>query len=124
MSAGPLPKLTFPACIEPCIDADPFDFVRIMSSSSAVVTDSFHGLQFATLFRKPFLALGNLSDPGSNASRLTDFCTRYGIPGGVQDIAEFRAQPSPRLAAFDTFAASAFDADRIRSLEALKGILP
>ena len=124
MSAGPLPKLAFPKEVVPFVDADPFDFVSAMSDSSAVVTDSFHGLQFATLFKKPFLALGNISDPKSNASRLVDFCARYGLSGGIQDIEAFRVGTEHPFADAAKFDAKALDADRSRSRDALKGMLP
>ena len=124
MSAGPMPKMTLSPEIEPYVDADPFDFVRVFADSSAVVTDSFHGLQFATLFRKPFVALGELSDPRSNASRLVDFGTRYGLSGGVHDIESFRSGVLCPFASFDAFNAAALDADRDRSMKALEGLLP
>lgn len=124
MSAGPLPKFRYPSEVAPYIDADPFDFVRTLSGATAVVTDSFHGLQFATLFEKRFLALGNISDPKSNASRLVDFCARYGLSGGIQDIEAFRAGTAHPLADVARFDAKAFEADRSRSRNALKGMLP
>ncbi len=124
MSAGPLPKISFPPEVSPFVDADPFDFVRAISGSSAVVTDSFHGLQFATLFRRQFTALGNLGDPKANASRLVDFCTRYGLSDGVLDIGAFRAGSAPRLADFSSFSSKSLEADRMRSLSALEDMLP
>ena len=124
MSAGPLPKFRFPPEVAPYIDADPFDFVRTLSGATAVVTDSFHGLQFATLFKKPFLVLGNISDSKSNASRLVDFCARYGLSGGLQDIETFRTETAHPFADTAKFDAKALEADRVRSLDALKGMLP
>ena len=124
MSAGPLPKFRYPSEVAPYIDADPFDFVRTLSGATAVVTDSFHGLQFATLFEKRFLALGNISDPKSNASRLVDFCARYGLSGGIQDIEAFRAGTAHPLADVARFDAKALAADRSHSRDALKGMLP
>jgi hypothetical protein len=122
LSAGPLPKFRFPPEVAPYVDADPFDFVRTIFGATAVVTDSFHGLQFATLARKPFLALGNMSDPSSNAARLVDFCTRYCLSGGLQDIIDFRARKAHSPADVALFDAKAFDADRGRSLALLKGM--
>ena len=123
MSAGPLPKLDFPGEVVPFIDADPFDFVGVVAGSSAVVTDSFHGLQFATVFRKPFLALGEIGNPGSNASRLVDFCRRYGLAGGAADIGAFRENGPAATVDMDSFNAAAFDADRTRSLGELKSLV-
>lgn len=123
MSAGPLPRLELPPEVVPVVDADPLDFVAEVMSASAVVTDSFHGLQFATVFRRPVAALGALDDPRSNASRLVDFANRYGLQGGVQDIARFRAGAEAAYADFAAFDAARFDADRARSLAALKGLV-
>ena len=124
MSAGPLPKLDFPPEIVPCVDVDPFGFVRTVTGSCAVVTDSFHGLQFAALFRRPFLALGNVGDAKSNASRLVDFCRRYGLPGAVQDIEAFRRGEAHPLAEFPASGLDALASDRDRSLDVLRGMLP
>ena len=124
MSAGPLPKLSLPPEVEPFIDADPFDFVSAVASSSAVVTDSFHGLQFSILFRRPFAALGELSNPMSNASRLVDFARRYGLSGGVFDIESFRFGDVCPPADLSSFDAASLESDRARSLAALKGLLP
>lgn len=124
MSAGPLPKLKFPAEVIPYIEADPFDFVREIAAAEAVVTDSFHGLQFATLFRKLVAVLGDLHDPASNAARLVDFCARYGLSGGLNDLTASRAGAQPAFADFTGFAAEALAADRARSLETLREMLP
>lgn len=123
MSAGPMPKLDFPPEVAPYVEADPFDFVRTVANAHAVVTDSFHGLQFATLFQKPFLALGNVDDARSNASRIVDFCARYNLSGGVQDIEDFRRRTPRPFAGFADFAADALAADRSRSLQTLKEML-
>ena len=124
MSAGPLPKVALPPEIKPLVDADPFDFVRVIADSAAVVTDSFHGLQFATLFRRPFVALGELSSPKSNASRLVDFNMRYGFSEGAYDLEDFRSGTSCSFASFATFNAARLEADRIRSLAVLRELLP
>jgi len=122
MSAGPLPKLDFPDEVVPFVDADPFDFVRAIADSDAVVTDSFHGLQFATIFSRPFAALGDVSDPRSNASRLVDFCRRYGLGGRVQDIGGFRNGEAPHVDAGE-LDAQALEADRVRSLGELRALV-
>lgn len=123
MSAGPLPKLEFPENVIPFVDADPFDFVAAVAKSEAVVTDSFHGLQFSTLFAKPFVALGNLTDPKSNASRLIDFCARYGLVGGVKDIEDFRSGVESPFADLSGLSNVALSNDRDRSLCALKRLI-
>ncbi len=123
MSAGPLPKLDFPTEVVPFIEADPFDFVETIAKSEAVVTDSFHGLQFSTLFQRPFVALGNLSDPKSNASRLVDFCRRSNFSNGVHDIESFRSGTIPSPATFSSFDSSAFSTSRTHSLSVLHNLL-
>lgn len=122
MSAGPLPKLDYPNEVVPFVDADPFAFVREIADSDAVVTDSFHGLQFATIFRRPFAALGDMSDPESNASRLVDFCRRYGLGGRVQDIGSFRNGEAPHVDAGE-LDAQTLEADRVRSLDELRALV-
>ena len=122
MSAGPLPKLDYPNEVVPFVDADPFAFVREIADSGAVVTDSFHGLQFATIFRRPFAALGDMSDPESNASRLVDFCRRYGLGGRVQDIGSFRNGEAPHVDAGE-LDAQTLEADRVRSLDELRALV-
>ena len=124
MSAGPLPKLDFPDGVVPYVEADPFDFVRTISNAESVVTDSFHGLQFATLFRRPFLALGDIDGAMSNASRLVDFCRRYGLSGGIQDIGAFRRLEGHPFADFRTFDSGVLSDSRDRSLLALGEMLP
>ena len=124
MSAGPIPRLTLPPEIVPYVDADPLDFVRAISKATVAVTDSFHGLQFATLFRRRFVALGDVSNPKANASRLVDFGARYGISGGIHDIEAFRSGAVCPIASFASFNAAALEADRTRSLKALEGLLP
>ena len=103
--------------------ADPFAFVREIADSDAVVTDSFHGLQFATIFRRPFAALGDVHDPMSNASRLVDFCRRCGLGGRVQDIGSFRNGETPSVDVGE-LDAQALEADRVRSLGELRALLP
>lgn len=123
MSAGPLPKLEFPGNVIPFVDADPFDFVAAVAKAEAVVTDSFHGLQFSTLFAKPFVALGNLADTKSNASRLVDFCARYGLAGGVKDMEDFRRGAESSFADLSGLSDVALSGDRARSLDALKRLI-
>jgi len=123
LSAGPLPKLAFPSEVRPDIAADPLDFVTAVAGSNGVITESFHGLQFAFLFGKPFIALGDLHKAGSNASRLVDFCKRYCPSEAVGDIEEFRSGCAVRRADPANFDRQTFESDRSRSLAALKGMI-
>lgn len=123
MSAGHLQKLDFPAEVIPCIDADPFDFVRLIEESSGLITDSFHGVQFAVSFRKPLLALGNLSDPKSNASRLVDFCRLVKLPSACAEIEAFRFGVNMSLAGTSECDGEVLSNFRTRSLSVLKSIV-
>ena len=124
MSAGPIPKLILPKNIIPVVDADPLDFASEISASSAVITDSFHGLQFAVIFEKPVLALGDLSNARSYASRLTDFCKRYDLTSGIADMARFRAGEIFLPTTFTRFDYGALESDRQKSLAALINMIP
>ena len=123
LSAGPMPKLAIPPEVEVCIDAGPFDFVRHIAASSGVITDSFHGLQFAVTFRKPVLALGQLGDPGSNVSRLVDFSRRYGIGDAVHEIDGFRAGGERTFADPSRIDGAALERDRAHSMECLRNMV-
>ena len=121
MSAGPLPKLRFPENIVPFVDADPFDFVRTVAGSMGVVTDSFHGLQFAVCFSKPVLPLCELDGVNAKGTRLWDFCGRYLKSDVCANIEDFR-----RGGKFDLV--SGFDLgklalDRSASISLLKEIV-
>ena len=70
------------------------------------------------------MALGELSNPRSNASRLVDFGARYGLSGGVHDIEQFRSGTPCPFASFASFDASALAVDRDRSIKTLRGLLP
>ena len=120
LSAGPMPRLALPPEVEPFIEAGPLDFVRAIATSAGVVTDSFHGLQFAVAFRKPVVALGMLSDPASNASRLVDFARRYGLDAAAQEIESFRSGGVEALADSATLDAVSLERDRAHSLERLR----
>ena len=101
-----------------------FDFVRTVADCEGMVTDSFHGLQFAACFVRPFVALGDIGAAGSNVSRLVDFCARFGISDGMHDISGFRSGGVVRFADMSTFNAEGLAADRAGSLAKLKAMLP
>lgn len=123
MSAGHLQKLDFPAEVIPCVDADPFDFVRLIEASAGLITDSFHGVQFAVCFRKPLLALGNLSDKRSNASRIVDFCRLVKLPSACAEIEALRSGENMSLADTSECDAEVLSNFRSRSLSVLKSIV-
>lgn len=123
MSAGPMAAYDFPSEIIPVVNADPLDFLAEIASAQSVVTDSFHGLQFATKFQKPVAALAELKGPHSNSSRLTDFVNRYAFPNCINDISDFRNGQPLIVDNLKTFSNESMERDRIRSLSLLKNML-
>ena len=121
-SAGQMPKLDLPKNVIACIDAAPDDFVRAVSGAEWVVTDSFHGLMFSTIFRRPVMALGDIACTSSNVSRLTDFCKRYGIEGAVSDINAFRRGAVLDIVDTGNLRADALASDIERSMKHLHGL--
>ena len=121
MSAGPLPRLSFPANIIPLVDSDPFDFVQMISGAVGVVTDSFHGLQFAVNFSKPVLVLCELSNKYSKSSRMIDFSARYGNVSACADIETFRSKGIFELTT--GFDVNRLKEDRMRSMSILQEIV-
>ena len=121
MSAGQLPKLRIPENVHLSVDADPLDFVKTVAGAEGVITDSFHGLQFAVGFGKPVLALGELGNAKSNASRLTDFCRRYECGEACQELVRFRE--GEIFCGTERFDLRKLESDRERSLQTLKSIV-
>lgn len=58
-----------------CEWASPADWVESIRQCNCLVTDSFHGVLFATAFRRPFLAYPQ----GTTAERIVDVTRRYGL---------------------------------------------
>ena len=61
---------TGPAEIEDCVFPGVEDFVSLYKDASFVISDSFHGIVFAIIFRKPFLAVLNSSRGGGRFDSL------------------------------------------------------
>lgn len=120
MCAGPMPRLPIPPEIDLILDADPFDFVAEIAVSSRVITDSFHGVQFATTFQRPFIAVADLHGIGSKASRLVDFAARYGLGSGIIDRAVFHKGEALDFASLANFSKDALARDRLDSLATLE----
>lgn len=55
-------------------DAGPVEFVNLIRNASCVITDSFHGMSFALIMRKPFSVWHKHSD----SSRIQDFLSEIG----------------------------------------------
>lgn len=51
-------------------NAGPADFINLVRNASYVITDSFHGTVFSTIYSKPLTALVK---PGNNDSRISSF---------------------------------------------------
>lgn len=55
------------------MEAGPCEFLDLMYNASAVISSSFHGCVFATIFRKPFYAIANPDAPARIESLLELF---------------------------------------------------
>lgn len=66
--------------------ASPQEFVGLFMDASLILTNSFHGTAFATIFQKPFFTAA-ASDPATavnnNDSRKYDYLTRLGLEGRI-----------------------------------------
>jgi exopolysaccharide biosynthesis predicted pyruvyltransferase EpsI len=52
-------------------DIDPLEFLGLFANASFVITNSFHGTSFSTIFRKDFLLIASkqkVLSPGHNVS--------------------------------------------------------
>lgn len=90
-SAGQFTNLKFPENVIPQVDASPLDWMVQLDASEGVITDSYHGLQFATNFGKPVLPLVDSPSPRSEASRLIDFCAHCDFDGTCMVVDKFQA---------------------------------
>lgn len=54
------------------------EFLALVRDAEFVLTDSFHGTSFSTVFRKPFYSLKNYGDEGK-FTRLSDFLSEIGL---------------------------------------------
>lgn len=61
-------------------DVGPAEFVALVRGASLVCTDSFHGMVFSTLFKRPFVAFERF-DPDDSASQNTRVYSFLGMAG-------------------------------------------
>ena len=67
----------------------PTDFLRASRDAKYIVTNSFHGLVFAIVFGKPFLAIKQECDAGSNQNiRQIELLSRLGLSERLVEIEE------------------------------------
>lgn len=57
--------------------ADPGDFITYINSANVVLTDSFHGAVFSTLFKVPFVIYGREGSLPSMNSRIETFTSKF-----------------------------------------------
>ena len=117
-----------PGCVLPRLDADPLDFVALVAHSEAIVTDSFHGMIFATLFgRKGAFMVPKDPNDDTGPGRFHNFLERHGIEHACHDL---QALQERRLAqeTVDPVPLHLDDArfreDSATSLAELKALLP
>ena len=61
----------------PCFNAGPAEFLKILAHSSAVLTDSFHGMVFSIVFEKSFgIYLAQSGERARIHGRILDFVSR------------------------------------------------
>lgn len=62
-------------------DAGPIEFVNYIANAEMVATNSFHGMVFSLIFRKPFWVMKRFkdTDEGSMNNRITDFLREFGL---------------------------------------------
>lgn len=58
------------------------DWLRLVRDAQAVITDSFHGMVFSTMFQRPFAVIPN-SNRGLD--RFSSFASRYGLAHHLAD---------------------------------------
>lgn len=69
-----------PGCI--CIkDASPEEFIDLFQHASFVLTDSFHGTAFSTIFQRPILGL--VKDRNNSDGRLASLLTEVGAQNSI-----------------------------------------
>lgn len=105
-------------------DADPLDFVALIAGASGIITDSFHGLQFSSLFRRRIsIFLGRDRTGISATSRFYDFCSRYGVSEACKDINRIYDSPEVGFVDLSRLNWALFSEDRNSSLNRLKQML-
>ena len=72
--------------VKVCCGAGPQEFLTDLAHAAAVVSDSFHALQFSCLFRKPVkIFINSSAQRAGMAARMKDFAERYGIGGVLEE---------------------------------------
>lgn len=63
------------------LSATPTEFVKFIANSSGILTDSFHGMIFATIFgKKCNVIVGEHVERQQMSARLRDFANKFGFP--------------------------------------------
>ncbi len=72
--------------IRVCFASGPKEFVKLMSSADAILSDSFHAMMFGTIFEKPMCIVHKSSrDRVNMGARLWDFAKEYQLDGVVRE---------------------------------------
>lgn len=77
----PSVKETYKVKAQVVKNAGPEDWVGLVKGADYIITDSFHGTVFSTVFNKPFTVLKRFEDsnPRSQNSRIYTFLEKYGL---------------------------------------------
>lgn len=84
------------------LSATPSEFVRMIAECDGLITDSFHGMMFATIFEKPCnVTIGEHEERQQMSARLRDFTVDFGCPEILTSRADVSAMKplsiSPKL---------------------------
>lgn len=92
----------FAAGVRLHLSATPSDFVRTIAECNGLITDSFHGMMFATIFEKPCnVTIGEHEERQQMSARLRNFTADFGRPEILTPKADVSAMKplsiSPKL---------------------------
>ncbi len=106
-------------------DADPLDFVALIAHAQGIITDSFHGLQFSAIFKRPIVCCVGQDTSGNSATaRFHDFCDRYGVPEVCQPGERIQTSPYiPFVPLERNLDVTRLEHDRETSLQRLQAML-
>ena len=66
------------------VPAGPQDFIALAANASHVITNSFHGAVFASLFNTPLTILQRIEDPTMHG-RIDTLCSKFGLTSNLYE---------------------------------------
>ncbi len=106
-------------------DADPLDFVTLIAHASGILTDSFHGLQIATIFRRKITVFTTKNrNTFAASSRFFDFCQRYGASTACREHKQIFESTDVEFCDLAQLNYDLLESDRLYARSVLKSLLP